>query len=276
MKCSRVRERLMDYIPAELPPGELQRINRHLIGCEACRAEVEKARRASSALKALANESPSPDLVAAVRGRLAGGARRPAIIPRLAIGFSAAAMVALIVTGWLRYGDLDRGATTAVAPTGQSGVQQQAATGHAPPAIVERQTASADTAIADSEQTPARSAAPKRKPLRSAANQGVSGAADKPAADRFDAPVDDADSVILFALMPREPEIYVMHTQAEGEESATELTVVREFDEGGNITSVTISGTVAGHDGTGNDLRTLDRTLVPEPPPATEGGLKDA
>ena len=114
MKCSRVRERLMDYIPAELPPRELQQINMHLVGCEACRAEVEKARKASSALKALANESPYPDLVAAVRTRLAGaGRRRPAIMPGLAIGFSAAAMVALIVTGWLRYGDLDRGAATA-------------------------------------------------------------------------------------------------------------------------------------------------------------------
>lgn len=277
MKCSRVRERLMDYIPAELPPRELQQINMHLVGCEACRAEVEKARKASSALKALANESPYPDLVAAVRTRLPGSVqRRPAIMPGLAIGFSAAAMVALIVTGWLRYGDLDRGAATAVAPTGQPGVQQKAATVQTQPTTVQQETASADTAAADRERTPSKAAAPKRKPLRSVAKQGISGAADKPSSERFDAKVDDSDSVILFALRPREPEIYVMHTQAEGEESATELTVVREFDEGGNITSVTISGTVAGNDGTGSDVRTLDRTLVPEPPPAAEGSLKDA
>lgn len=268
----------MDYISAELPPGELQQINRHLIGCEACRAEVEKARRASSALKALANESPSPDLVAAVRARLVGNAaRRPAIIPRVAFGFSSAAMVALIVTGWLRYGTLERGATTAVVPTEQPVVRQQAAIQQVLPATVEKDTAtSADAAVAYSWQTRAKPTTPKRKHLRSTANHRLSFGHDKPAAEEPEGQVDDSDSVILFALMPREPEIYVMHTQAEDEESATELTVVREFDEGGNITSVTISGTGASHDDAENNLRTLDRTLFPEPPPAMEGSLKDA
>ncbi|MDI6828993.1 MAG: hypothetical protein QME62_10970, partial [Armatimonadota bacterium] len=57
------------------------------------------------------------------------------------------------------------------------------------------------------------------------------------------------EPVMVFVLAPREPEVYTIQVSADESDEvaapATELNVVREFDVGGRVTSVTIAETVA-------------------------------
>jgi len=264
MKCSRVRDRLMDYTSAELPPGEFQRMNEHLTACEECRKELELARRASSALSVLGTEATTPALVSAVREKIERhrATRRPVLVPRLAMGFSAAALIALIVTGWLRYGSVDRNDVMVVKP-GANHTQRNGSPGNAktPTAPIIKPGVPGQTLAADEEPASA-SAGPRVKGIERAAPPAL-GAEMTPVI----APEADSEPVMLFALQPKEPEIYVTHLDAGEGESPTELTVVREFDEGGNITSVTIEGaSPAGS--SGDVVPASDRTHLLDVPPA--------
>lgn len=80
----------------------------------------------------------------------------------------------------------------------------------------------------------------------------------------------DSEPVMLIAVQPKEPEIFVMRLDSELEEPPTDLTVVREFDEGGNITSVTIHGESSTEDSRANPAPSMDRTHLLDVPPAAE------
>lgn len=264
MKCSRVRDRLMDYTSADLPPGEFQRMNEHLTACEECRGELELARRASSALNVLGVEAPTPALVSAVREKIERdrASRRPVLVPRLAMGFSAAALIALIVTGWLRYGSVDRKEIVAVKP-GATHTQQNGSPEDVkePPAPIIKPDMPGQTVVTDDRRAPV-STGPRIRRIEHAAPPAL-GAEMTPVV----VPEADSEPVILFALQPKEPEIYVTHLDAGEGESPTELTVVREYDEGGNITSVTIEG-ASPASSSGDVVPASDRTHLLDVPPA--------
>lgn len=256
MKCSRVRDKLMDYISADLSPAEAQRIRDHLTDCAECRSELELVRRASSALNLLGGEEPAPALVGAVRDKLARekAPARPILVPRLAMGFSAAAIIALIVTGWLRYGSVDRKQVTAVKPADSIETPADKHVAPKPTMPPQRQVAKEDqtvriaTGVEGTRQTSVKAV------IRKAAQRPVKvtptrkrvvrpEAAPEVPETRVIEPETDSERVMFIAVRPKEPEIFVTHVDSGGERAPTQLTVVREFDEGGNITSVTIEGT---------------------------------
>ena len=87
-------EQLNQYLDGELGEAEYAAAAAHLAACAACRAEVAAGRRLFLALDELA---PAPDLVPAVRARLAG--ERPSLTWRrgLALALQMAAVVALLI-----------------------------------------------------------------------------------------------------------------------------------------------------------------------------------
>ncbi len=276
MRCSRVRDRLMDYASADLLPGELHKINEHLMGCEDCRTALARAREVTSALGMLGNEEPAPMLVDAVRTRIARDTRpmRPALLPRLAMGFSAAALVALAITGLLRNGSVERptvadkpvggGQTHVAAPV--KPVQEVTAT---PTTEVAAEPVSTPTPSVATPRTPKNIPAKHANPPRRVANGA--GMPVEPETPTLEAET-DSEPVIMIAVQPKEPEIYLMRLDAEENEPTTELTVVREFDGGGNITSVTIQCTTSVESSTDTNTPAIDRTQLIDVPPA--GGLR--
>jgi hypothetical protein len=269
MKCSRVRDKLMDYTSADLPPGELHRINEHLMGCEQCRAALELARRASSALNMLGSEEPAPALVSAVREKLARDRRvaRPVLIPRLAMGFSAAALVALVIAGWLRYGPLDR-TDVAVETAGNGHVQAPVPT--AVPSAPKNTPPPSEPEPRLATNQSQRQARPGGRAAGSLTANSRREKEDPGPVPTLAEPDADSEPVILIAVQPKEPEIYVMHLDSEEEQPATELTVVREFDGGGNITSVTIHGDSSVEDSADTVVPAADRTELLDAPPTDD------
>ncbi len=268
MKCSRVRDKLMDYTSAELPPSEFQQMNEHLMACEDCRRELDLARDASSALEVLSGEAPTPALVMAVREKIDRGRAtgRPVLVPRLAMGFSAAALIALAITGWLRFGSVDRTVITAVKPGSDQVLQNRSPES--------AKTPPAPALDADGQQPTTLALNSAGRPAVVTAKQGTRrvrvvlprtslGAEMTPGV----MPEVDSEPVILFALQPKEPEIFVTHLDGTDGESPTELTVVREFDDGGNISSVTIEGTPSASS-TGDVVPASDRTHLLDVPAA--------
>lgn len=275
MKCARVRDKLMDYTSADLLPSESQRINEHLMDCEACRKALESARNASRALDLLGIEAPAPSLVGGVRARLEQHRpeRRPVLIPRLAAGFSAAVLVALVVAGWMRYGSMDRSTVTAVKPDHgtQSPIGRPSGTERVnPPSSVSARDTDlpAPVVAVNSAEKPASVRASGHKRPRQVEVVRVS----EPDAVEMQplSPSVSSDAggekVMMIAVRPREPEIYVQHFDSEDESSPAELTVVREFDEGGNITSVTIRGESMDDSAGESDGPAPDRTQLLDAP----------
>ncbi len=76
--------------------------------------------------------------------------------------------------------------------------------------------------------------------------------------------------MMFIALRPREPESYVIHVSSEDEASASELTVVREFDVGGNVTSVTIQETALPAEEPGSEFPVPGESRLMDGPPAGE------
>lgn len=256
MKCSRVRDKLMDYTSADLSPDESRRIGEHLQGCTTCRTALESARRATLALNLLGVEDPAPSLAAAVRDKLehSKATRHPVLVPRLAVGLSAAVLVAAIITGWMRYESVEREKLAAVKP--QSDVRTTIGRNAAPrqpeptPDTARRADGPTNAIVADDMKKPTSASAFAQKTDGTTKHTpghqdriAVPEPAMNPAEDPSLASEPDTERIMMIAVRPREPEIYVQHFESEEEAYPTALTVVREFDEGGNLTSVTINGT---------------------------------
>jgi hypothetical protein len=123
MTCSDIKDRLVDYLYAELAAGDRQAFEAHLAGCPACRAEVDALGSTLARTRAVVRsslEEPPPRVHAAVLataqaahatagaalgrtapvlesagwlGRLLGWVRRPWILP----AFAAASVMAVFV-----------------------------------------------------------------------------------------------------------------------------------------------------------------------------------
>ncbi len=261
MKCSKVRDMLMAYISAELPPAEEADVRGHLADCVSCCAEFEHACAASDALALFAEEEAAPAILGAVKERLTRQefGRRPALRPRLAM-VSALLVAVLVAAGWF----WQKSAVHENVP-----VAQQPNRVHTP--AEDHRAAAPSNASGPVAQTP--QAVPKagmRKPAERTPSEKRCRAAPRPPVpkpieaeavpgqpaiaaetDELSPPETvaeaetDSEPVILFALRPAEPETYVIQISDQGESRATELIVVRKFDVGGNVTSVTIEHTTS-------------------------------
>ena len=101
LPCEEALDLLEPYLDGDLPPGETDRVRRHLDGCPACAAERALAARIQSELRALPQPDCPPEVIERVRRAGRGevvpfpSAERA---PRWRIA-AAAALVALAVGG---------------------------------------------------------------------------------------------------------------------------------------------------------------------------------
>jgi len=77
MRCSSSRRSLSRYLDGELGPWRRRRLERHLAGCAACRAELE-ADRGVWALVGAAEAPAPPDILAHLEARLTRAPLAPA------------------------------------------------------------------------------------------------------------------------------------------------------------------------------------------------------
>lgn len=247
MKCSEIRDKLMDYAADELPPPEMEDVRAHISSCEGCRAELAIAERASDALLLLNAEDPVPDLIGAVRQRLdREQACRSALMPRLAWAYTAALVCMLAITGWLIW---------------RPGAQQINNIARQPrkaqPPVVANKTVPTPApapAVREPEPQPVKHTAPRHVAIRQpqaqpraqrtvAVKPKVNGRVVKPipapAIHELSPRPDEPE--IRMAVSPREPESFVVQVGDEEPSTSAELTVVRHFDVGGNIRAVTIT-----------------------------------
>jgi anti-sigma factor RsiW len=64
LSCRELVELITDYLEGALPPADVARFDRHLEGCDGCRAYVEQMRGTVAALGHLPVESLSPEVEA--------------------------------------------------------------------------------------------------------------------------------------------------------------------------------------------------------------------
>ena len=71
MNCSDSKQLIMEYLDGELAPAEKQRLDEHLAGCEACRAELAEQERVIHAVRTLPRVAAPPELDARVAAMIA-------------------------------------------------------------------------------------------------------------------------------------------------------------------------------------------------------------
>jgi len=101
LPCEEALDLLEPYLDGDLPPGEMDRVRRHLEACPACAAELSLAARIQRELRALPQPDCPPEVIERVRRAGRGEvvpfpARKR--VPRWRIA-AAAALVALAVAG---------------------------------------------------------------------------------------------------------------------------------------------------------------------------------
>jgi hypothetical protein len=240
MKCSKVRDKLMDYASAELTPSEMEEVRGHLATCEGCRTELAIAQDASGALSFLNAEESTPDLVSAVRRRLdQEQMRRPVLVPRLAMAFATVLVCIVVVTGWLMW-----------RPAGHQNTNMAHRPGMArPPVVAEKieKPGVADHSLKAPEPvkhgTSGTIAVSRPRPhirhaVASAPKSYRSVRKMAPAPTRI---AHSAQPEIRIAVSPRQPESYIVPVGAEEQAAPARVSVVRHFDVGGNVRSVTIT-----------------------------------
>ncbi|MDH7481157.1 MAG: zf-HC2 domain-containing protein [Armatimonadota bacterium] len=264
MKCSQARDKLMDYIAAELSLREAKQLSGHLDSCESCRRYLALAQKASEALNCLREEEPAPDVLSAVRQRI--DAERIVCsrirVPRLAAAFSVIFICAVIVAGWFLQTLFTPEATQiaqqqehfkAPASTNNPAVQSVPDSIHNSASISKPVVQQTGQNIIKPQIRKVANALPGHRRRRTLSTTRKPILAHKPLseADVKVAPEpSNGEAVMVFVLKPREPEVYTIQVSTDTESDevetpATELNVVREFDVGGRVTSVTIAETVA-------------------------------
>jgi hypothetical protein len=230
MKCSRVQDILIDYLAGELGLREQELVREHLALCEACRAQLAPARRALDGLSMLRGDEPAPELLGAVKERLAReqAARHSRLGLRLAW---ACALVLVVVLAGSRLWREPAAKQISRAP-------QVAA-----PQVTPAPTAS----IAPKTRTEPRMAAKPRvraverrrlRPVRHPDPPAQQANANDPAVQPDEST--EPEPMMIFALQPRKPEIYMIRVGEEEGRQAADVIVKREFDISGSLTSVTI------------------------------------
>lgn len=105
MSCTRVDDRLGEYLEGGLDDTERASLEAHLSGCERCRDALRGLRRTVALLRALPEPTPALDLTASVMERIRADARPPAPrgafrridLPRVAALAAAAACLLLVL-----------------------------------------------------------------------------------------------------------------------------------------------------------------------------------
>lgn len=67
LSCEEALDLLDPYLDGDLPPGEMDRVRRHLDGCPACAAELSLAARIQRELRALPQPDCPPEVIERVR-----------------------------------------------------------------------------------------------------------------------------------------------------------------------------------------------------------------
>jgi anti-sigma factor (TIGR02949 family) len=67
LSCAEALDLLEPYLDGDLPPGEADRVRRHLDGCPACAEELSLAARIQSELRALPRPDCPPEVIERVR-----------------------------------------------------------------------------------------------------------------------------------------------------------------------------------------------------------------
>src|SRR5436305_2048977 len=67
LPCEEALDLLEPYLDADLPPGEMDRVRRHLEACSACAAELSLAARIQRELRALPQPDCPPEVIERVR-----------------------------------------------------------------------------------------------------------------------------------------------------------------------------------------------------------------
>src|SRR3954447_14610730 len=102
LSCEEALDLLDPYLDGDLPPGEMDRVRRHLDGCPACAAELSLAARIQRELRALPQPDCPPEVIERVvrtgRGEVVPFPSRDRAPLRVRIA-AAAAVLALAVGG---------------------------------------------------------------------------------------------------------------------------------------------------------------------------------
>ncbi len=263
MKCSKIRDKLMDYIAEELPMKEAREVSDHLVYCESCRAFLALAQRASRALNYLREEEPAPQVLSAVRQRIDGEkvARRPIPAIRFAVTLSIIFIGGLVIAGWFLRSPLVHNGSKVVkhneyleSPLPKADLREQGVPSSTPDLAI-----MSDRSVQQVKQSPVEPkisrvktmpVSERRRALPASKKVILARKSVKKASAKVELKPNNEEPVMVFVLAPREPEVYTIQVSAdaesgEAETPATELNVVREFDVGGRVTSVTIAETVA-------------------------------
>ncbi len=256
MRRSKVKDRLTDYAAAELTPTETEEVRSHLAECEECRAELEAARDALNALALLNSDEPSPDLVGAVRQQLAieSSSHRFVIRPQLAM----AAVICFVLIAYWALQKPNAPGTTPIAR------QPQVQT----PVIGHRAGAPAPAPGLRNEGTQVAKALPQSQSITHHVRQRNNKRVLPRRAPRVYSP--RVTSEIKMALAPRGPESYVVSADPQEHQTTDQCTVVRQFDVGGNVRSVTITDTVQPSENSAPDSVIPENGRLPDAPPAGE------
>ena len=86
MKCDWVRQNILFYVYNELEDDARYEVEQHLARCPECATELKAARKFHATLSEMPVVEPTPNLLAASRMRLAGGAGNGAAGRVLAAG----------------------------------------------------------------------------------------------------------------------------------------------------------------------------------------------
>jgi anti-sigma factor RsiW len=119
MNCQAALAQLDDYIDGQLAAGERSALEAHLTGCDACRAELERARSLLARARALPRSvDPPPEVWAAIRSRITAsptvariGSRPPHRLPApllIAAGIALMLLSSALTVLWMRRAAPDR------------------------------------------------------------------------------------------------------------------------------------------------------------------------
>jgi len=110
MTCETVRQRLIDHYYGELPPQQRREVAQHLTGCGDCALEYCRLDADLGGLGQLCDESPSPQLQARLRDRVATQFRPPWWRRLWRVGafpipaYQTALLLAAVLLAWLLVG----------------------------------------------------------------------------------------------------------------------------------------------------------------------------
>ena len=230
MKCSKVRDMMMDYVSEETSAADAGRMRAHLAECDACRRECELAREASAALAVLRADEPAPELIHGVRRKLGREElkRHPILRPWPALA-SAALVCAVIAACWILMKPEPPRGITAVRrpekiqmPTVKQQSRPQVAPVHTAEAPGQARHKSLSAGVPHRRTHPARH--------RHAPRPGVEQPLYVP-----------REPEINVAVSPRQPESLTVAADSDNRPDSPRVNVVRHFDVGGNVRSVTIT-----------------------------------